>query len=316
MRRHPEARAHDTSRSHLTGAALVVGAGMLWGTTGTAQALAPPSADPLTVGAVRLAIGGLALLALAARRKALAGFHGRAWLALGTGALCMAAYQPLFFAGVARAGVAVGTLVGIGSSPVVAGLLGAVARRERPGGRWFVATSLALLGCWLLVGRGGEVASGVDPFGVALAVGAGAAYATYTVSTKGLLERHPPDGVTGVVFSLAALVLSPLLVSGDLSWLGEARGVAVALHLGLVATAAAYFLFVRGLARLPVATAATLSLSEPMTAAILGLAVLGERLTPQAWGGVGAIAAGLAVLAWPRTRPSEASSGSSRTPPP
>ena len=61
-------------------------------------------------------------------------------LALGLAAGGMAAYQPLFFGGVARTGVAVGTMVGIGSAPVFAGLLGLLLRGERPGRRWAAAT--------------------------------------------------------------------------------------------------------------------------------------------------------------------------------
>jgi DME family drug/metabolite transporter len=38
-------------------------------------------------------------------------------------ALCTAIYQVCFFAGVERAGVAVGTLIAIGSGPVLTGLL-------------------------------------------------------------------------------------------------------------------------------------------------------------------------------------------------
>lgn len=48
------------------GAAWVLAAAVLWGTTGTAQALAPTGASPLAVAAMRLAIGGAALFALAA----------------------------------------------------------------------------------------------------------------------------------------------------------------------------------------------------------------------------------------------------------
>ena len=43
-------------------AATVLAAGMLYGTTGTAQALAPEGADPSSVGLLRIALGGLALL--------------------------------------------------------------------------------------------------------------------------------------------------------------------------------------------------------------------------------------------------------------
>ena len=67
---------------------------------------------------------------------------------------------------------------------------------------------------------------------------------------------------------------------------------------GLIATAAAYVLFSRGLQVVPVATAVTLSLAEPLTAATLGVILLGERLTLPVILGVVAILSGLAVLAF------------------
>ncbi len=44
---------------------LILLAAMLWGTTGTSQALAPTGANPVVIGALRLAVGGAALLVLA-----------------------------------------------------------------------------------------------------------------------------------------------------------------------------------------------------------------------------------------------------------
>jgi drug/metabolite transporter (DMT)-like permease len=44
---------------------LVLLAAVLFGTTGTAQALGPDGTSPLTVGASRIAIGGAALVAIA-----------------------------------------------------------------------------------------------------------------------------------------------------------------------------------------------------------------------------------------------------------
>ncbi len=41
---------------------LILLAAMLWGTTGTTQALAPENAHPIAIGATRLAVGGLFLL--------------------------------------------------------------------------------------------------------------------------------------------------------------------------------------------------------------------------------------------------------------
>jgi DME family drug/metabolite transporter len=165
---------------------------------------------------------------------------------------------------------------------------------RRPGRAWLAATALAVAGCVLLITAGARIR--VDGWGVVLALGAGGAYATYAVASKRLLEEQPPEAAMAVVFCLAALFLSPLLLAVDLGWLAQPRGLGVALHLGLVATAAAYTLFARGLASVPVATAVTLSLAEPLTAGTLGVVLLGERLTPSAALGIGLVFGGLALL--------------------
>jgi DME family drug/metabolite transporter len=185
-------------------------------------------------------------------------------------------------------------VVALGSAPIFAGLLGLRFHGERPDRRWLLATALAVAGCALLVATGGGLS--VDPVGVLLALGAGVAYAVYAAEGKRLLRRFPPDAVMAVTFGLGAALLAPLLLVLDLQWLREPRGVLVALHLGLVATALAYALFARGLKEVPTATAVTLTLAEPLTAATLGLVVLGERLTPPALVGVAFLLAGLAIL--------------------
>jgi DME family drug/metabolite transporter len=277
----------------VVGRLLVLGAAVLWGTTGTAQALAPPGATPMTVGALRLAIGGGALLALALARSELKA-RGWPWRPTLAGAVAVASYQLCFFGGVQRTGVAVGTIVAIGSAPVAAGVLGVIVRREAPSWRWALATTLAVLGCGLLVGSEGELSA--DTLGVLLALGAGLSYAVYAVASKSLLDRDPPTAVMAVIFSLGALLLFPLLVGADLTWLASARGLAVAAHLGLIATSLSYFLFARGLARVPVAAAATLSLAEPLTAALLGVLVLQERLSPISLLGGALVLGSLALL--------------------
>lgn len=275
---------------------LILMAAVLWGTTGTSQALAPAGASPMTVGALRLAAGGLALLAVALVRGGLRG-AGR-WPLVAT--LCaggfVASYQLTFFAAVKSTGVAVGTMVAIGSSPMLAGILAFVFRGERPGRRWMAATVLAIAGCILLVMAGGGGIS-VNPLGVLLALGAGASYAAYTLAIKTLLNGRSPDAVMAVVFCVGALILSPLLVGADIAWLADPRGALVILHLGVIATAAAYLLFARGLETVPVASAVTLTLAEPLTAAILGVVVVGERLTPTALCGIALLFGGLALLA-------------------
>jgi DME family drug/metabolite transporter len=273
----------------------VLAAAMLWGTTGTSQAFASPGFDPLVIGALRLALGGSAMLLMVILRSGLT--HLRAWPLRATlaAAVFTALYQVCFFAGVAKTGVAVGTIVGIGSAPVAGGVLGYLFRRERLGRIWFLATILAIGGCAILsLSSGGDVI--IDLLGVMLAVGAGIAYAAYTLVIKGLLERHDPDAAVAVVFSVGALMLAPLLVGRDMTWLASPRSLAVVMHLGLVTAALAYWFFTRGLQRVQVSTAVTLSLAEPLTAGLLGLLVLGERLNQLSFFGIALIFAGLAVL--------------------
>ena len=278
-----------------TGSWLVLAAAVCWGTTGTAQALAPPGAQPAAVGAVRLLLGGLSLLGYAAWRGAFRRGGRWPWRATLLAATCMAAYQLCFFAAVARTGVAVGTLVAIGSAPILGGGIAWLRLRERPERRWFWATLLAIAGCGLLIAAGKSLR--VDLGGIFLALGAGLAYALFTVASKGLLESQPPQAAMAVVFSLGALFLSPVFFRADLAWLVQPRGAAVALHLGIVTVALAYSLFARGLRGVPVATAVTLTLAEPLTAGFLGIFLLGERLTPPAALGSALVFAGLALLA-------------------
>ena len=125
-----------------------------------------------------------------------------------------------------------------------------------------IATIFAVSGCILLASGTGSLHA--DSRGIALALAAGFSYAAYTVSIKGLLDKKSTDAVLAVVFCSAALLMSPLLFFFDIGWVFTVRGGAVALHLGLFATAGSYWLFVRGLKRVKIGTAATLSLGEPL----------------------------------------------------
>jgi DME family drug/metabolite transporter len=175
----------------------------------------------------------------------------------------------------------------------------------RAGRRWAASTALAGAGVALLALAGAPGAA-ASPAGVALALGAGAGYATYAVVAKRLLRAgHAPAGVMGAAFGGGALLLLPVLALTDTAWLATGEGAAVVLYLGVVPTALAYVLFACGLRRLSAAETTTLVLAEPVTAALLGTLVLGERLGPGAALGGALVLAGLVALAAP-ARPARA----------
>lgn len=283
----------------------VLAAAVLFGTTGTSQALGPSGTTPLGVGAMRLLVGGTVLavagFALAARARARRGIRNpplsrRAVLLMVITGVCLAGYQPLFFLGTSHNGVAIGTVVALGSAPVLAGLLEWMLRRRAPRPVWLVATVLALVGVAIIT-LGGEGTGAVDPLGVVGSVGAGAAFAMYANAQRRLMDDgwdpFTVAGAMGLTSALAALGMVPF---ASFAWLADPRGVAMALWLGVATIAVAYVLFTWGLERMSAATAATLTLAEPLTATLLGILVLGEHLTLGGVIGLCVLAAGLVLL--------------------
>ena len=270
-----------------------------WGSTGTAAHFAPAGAGTASIGAARIAVGGGLLLVIAlvtARRRravrTLLSARGSARIALLLAAAAVAAYQVCFFAAVRTTGVAIGTVVAIGSAPVFTGALTRLTGGPRLGARWMLATAAAVAGCTVLVTVG--KAAGADPAGISLALAAGLCYAAYAVTAARLISAgNPETAVMGLLFGGGAVLLAPVLAASSPGWVLSARGLAVVGYLGVVTTVAAYLLYGRGLRSLSAPVAVTLGLAEPVVAAILGVVVVGERLTLV--GVLGLVLVGLAL---------------------
>lgn len=219
------------------------------------------------------------------------------WALMALTGVCLALYQPLFFLGTSRNGVAVGTVIALGSAPVLAGLLEWALTRRRPTSSWIAATALATVGVALLAVAGGGSA-GADGLGVLGSLGAGASFAIIANTQRRLIsegwDAFTVSGAMGAGAAVCGLAMLPLT---DMSWIAQPRGWAMALWLGIATIALAYALFTWGLGGLSAATAATLTLAEPLTASLLGVALLGERLAPPALVGLGVLGAGLVLLA-------------------
>jgi drug/metabolite transporter, DME family len=285
-----------------SGAALVLGGSVLWGTAGAAQEIIGEALSAPTVGAFRTVVGGIALglLALPGLRSGAALRLTRSTGPLLIAGACIAGYQVAFFSGVRTLGIAVGTMLAIGSAPFFAGAASFLSGRHRPSGRWFATTVLAVLGLLLLVRPDGGAP--LPTRGVAAALTAGAAFGLLTVVSKVLLDRGLPRIETvAVPFLIGGLLLLPTLVIGmgaaDGRALRTVPAVAAASWLALGATAAGYILFISGLGSVAAVAAATLVLAEPLTAGILGVVVFGERLSALATAGAGVVALALVLAA-------------------
>jgi drug/metabolite transporter, DME family len=294
-----------SARSSAGGAVAVLLGASASGTAGTAAHYAPAGASSVSLGAVRIVLGGAVLFGFVvghpgSRRDLLAllrsGTDARVSMLLAM--IGVSAYQLCFFSAVRLTGVAVGTVVAIGSGPVLAGLISRLTGGGPLTVRWMVATAGAVAGCALLVASGR--AAGVSLPGVGLALVAGLCYAVYAVAAARMISGGTRDrAVMGGLLGGAAVLLLPVLVASSPGWLASGRGLTVALYLGLVATALGYLLVGRGFRVLPAPVVVTLGLAEPLVAALLGVLVLGERLTATAVAGLVLVGLALAVLAVP-----------------
>ncbi|ALO99396.1 Drug/metabolite transporter permease [Streptomyces hygroscopicus subsp. limoneus] len=290
----------------------MLAASVLWGTTGTAATFAP-EVGPLAIGAVAMGLGGL-LQALVAARP-IARHAPRLREQRGTvllGAVSVAVYPLAFYTSMHLAGVAVGTVVSLGTAPLASALTERVMDGHRLTRRWTAAAALGLLGTALLcvaeaahAGAGtGRASMAATLLGVGLGLVAAATYALYSWAAHRLITRRIPSrAAMGAVFGLGGLLLLPVLLATGAPLTGSWSNAAVGAYMALIPMFTGYVLFGWGLAHVPASTATTLSLLEPAVAAVLAVLVVGERLPAAGWAGIALVIACLTVLtAAPRRR--------------
>jgi DME family drug/metabolite transporter len=277
---------------------VILVAATLWGTTGTAATLAPRGTSSIATGSAAMGIGGLLLLAVTWRGSLALVRRRDGRRAVLLGAACIAVYPLAFYTSMARAGVAVGVTLTIGSSPVAAALIERCALRRHLSGRWVITTALAVCGAVLL----GSSQAQVGHFrpvvvGALLAVVAGCCYAGYSVAASRLVQGGvAPGAAMGTLFGLAAAFLVPVFALSGAGLLSSGRGVLVIGYLAAIPMAAGYALFGRGLRHASASTATALSLAEPVVAALVADGVAHQPLTILGWVGVAIVAASVTVL--------------------
>ncbi|UMZ74330.1 DMT family transporter [Natranaerofaba carboxydovora] len=285
----------EPKKDRIIGAIFVVVGAAIWGTSGTAQALGPPEAIPITVASLRMLLGGFLLLMLAIFRGSINFDNPWPIKPVIVSIIGMAAFQPFFFTGVRLAGVAVGTIVIMGTAPVISGILSYIFLKEVPKKVWYFSTVFAITGCILLV-ISSEVEATADPLGVFFSLIAGFAFSIYILGSKVLLNHQAPEAVTAVIFASSAIFLMPIIFFYPIDWVFQLPGFLTILYLGVFSTVAAYLLFSAGLSKVPASTSVTLTLAEPLTAALLGFFLLGEEITSINFVGIILLFISLALL--------------------
>lgn len=288
----------------LLGAIFVVGASALWGTTGTAATFAP-SVSPLAIGAVAMGAGGL-LQALYAVQPIVSHWVSLRvrWLLVSLGAAAVAVYPLAFYSSMRLSGVALGTVVSIGSAPLASAVIERLADRKVLTRRWMLGALIGVAGAGLLCLSGNSaerpgalVEPWAVPAGVILGLVAGMSYALYSWAAHRLISGGVSSrAAMGAVFGLGGVLLMPVLAVTGRPLLESWSNFTVGAYMALVPMFAGYVLFGWGLARVRASTATGLSLVETVVAAVLAVVVVGERLPALGWLGIALVLASLFVL--------------------
>ena len=269
---------------------------VIWGSTYIVTTELLPPDRPFTAALLRTLPAGL-LLVLWCRRGPAWG-DGVGWLRLLVlASLNIGAFQALLFVAAYRLPGGVAAVVGAVGPLVVMGLTWTLDHR-RPPALALVAGVLGVMGmAALLLSPGARW----DMVGVAAALVGTLCMAAGTFWSRRWRSELPVLAFTGWQLLAGGLMLAPVASAVDppLPAL-TLTNIAGYLYLSLAGALVAYALWFRGIARLPSVAVSSLGLLSPVTAVLLGWALLGQTMTGVSL--VGMLASILAVQ-WAMSRP-------------
>ncbi|AVF74602.1 EamA family transporter [Vibrio alginolyticus] len=267
-------------------------ASTLWGTTGTAASLAP-NVSALAIGAFSMGIGGFMQACLSAKslkrdfRKVV---HKKKTLLVSI--IALATYPLAFYSSMRFAGVAIGTVVSISTAPFFSALLECLfSRNQTITKRWMMSFAIGVIGITLLLASESSANSLFDHdmkhWGVLLGLLAGLTYAIYSWGVKTMID-HGIESQTamGSVFGIGGVLLLPtLFITGD-NLFASSTNTTVMLYMALIPMGLGYVAFGFGLRFVTASGASILTLFEPVIAAALAVAIVGEEISFIGWVGI------------------------------
>ena len=137
-----------------------------------------------------------------------------------------------------------------------------------------------LIGCCLVSGIVGGIE--FNALGIAIGLGSGVAYTVYNIVTK-IEMRKGYNPLSATTYCFIFMSLLALFISNPPQMVAIAAEnpfpvISLMLGIGTIACAIPYFLYTLSLRDLPVGTASSLSIVEPMAATVFSVVILGEDL--------------------------------------
>ncbi|MFC5972724.1 DMT family transporter [Halomarina salina] len=286
-----------------------LGAAVLWGLTYVVSAWGFETVPPLTLALCRMVLGGAVLLAVVRATKPRRSFSRAEWRSFAVLGAWVAVSIATQYVGTALTSAGQGSLVTI-LTPVFTLVLAVVAFDEALSRRGALGMALATTGTVVLVvGRSG-LDTGGSLLGSGMLVVAGVTFAVYTVYGKPLVRRYSAlEAATYAtltslplfcVFALGEFLAQP----GAFDVPVTPRLVAAVGYLGVFGTAAAWYLWYKGMEYVGAGTVAVFFFAQPAVGVALGALVLGERVGLPLLVGGSVMALGIYLASTTDTEPS------------
>jgi drug/metabolite transporter (DMT)-like permease len=293
---HATAQAHG--HSHALMHILLFWGTLFWASNIVAGKEAVNGFGAMGLAQLRLAAAALlfAALFLAWRGRPELRLSGRQWLVLtGVAFNGMTLNQICFINGLARTSVAhTGLIVALG--PVMVLALSCLMRLEPLTLPKFLGMLISFGGVAILTLGGAERGSGAHWQGDLIVLAGSASFAYYTIQVKEIANRYDALTLNTLTFALGSLLMIPFAARSVLNihWakatLGAWGGLAFMVGLG---TVVAYLFYAFALTDLSASRAAAFAYLQPVVAALLGVWLLGERITLRVVGSGALILLGL-----------------------
>jgi len=273
----------------------------LWGASYTFIKLGVATIAPITLIAARTAIAGLLLVAIMRWRGVRLPRDGATWRRFLLQA-CLNSVIPWTLLAWGERSVDAGLATILNSaSPIFTFLLtAALTRHEAASPRKLVGVVAGMTGICLIVGVDafGAIGEGlVAELAIVVATLCYACAAIFGRNFKGLDPMAPAAG--SLLAGAAFLIPASLVLERPLTMAPSAVSILALLGLAVVSTALAFVIYFRLIQTLgSVGTTAQAYLRVPIGVAI-GVAVLGERLSPTAWIGLACVVVGVAAMTIP-----------------
>ncbi len=296
--RPPAATGRRHQESTRLGPVFVLAAAILWGSLGVAGRFAfRAGIAPLEVAFFRAAIAFMALLAglLVVDRSALRIRPGDLGLFALFGLISIALFFFAYLYAISQTSLATAAIL-LYTAPAFVVLTSAFLFHEPLTGTKIRAVGFAFIGSVLVVRAYDLPALHLTLPGILAGLLAGFTYGMYSVFGKTALQRYSPLTTLTYALGFGTLFLGgAALPTGLIRWDHLRTGWLAIGYLALVTTILAQGLYLSGLRYLEAGHASLLATLEPVVAAVLGYALLGERLA--AWQVIGGILVLTAVVA-------------------